>query len=490
MSKKQIRFKISLYTRFMIAITFILILLVGSILFVIEKREVRTIFEDARDRGILMARYIANLNLQRLMNWDAEGTRNSIEDQVDGNLLYVVVFERFGTPFVASDLVMNSDDITCCSRLSGNVAESDVAFGMRDFEHSAKRVPVIEIEIPVFAAGSTTKWGSVKVGMSLEEMRQEIRATRWMLILIGCGGFLLGIAGSGLLARRITGPLKKLAEGTLRISRGDFSQQIDIHSQDEIGHLAHSFNEMTSDLLETRQRMEEANRKLVQVEKLASIGRIAATLAHEIRNPLTSVKLNIQKLMQTEGMGEEEKEHLSISQEGIGQMEKFVKEMLNFTRVSELNLERFSMVQIIEEAIKMLKSSMEEKRVVLERTYVENLPMVLVDGDKLKQVFLNVLRNAVEAVGAGGRLGLNLSLAGERGVRQINVRISDSGCGIPEKDWENIFEPFYTTKPSGIGLGLANARKIIEQHRGSIRVVKKRGKGTCFEIQIPCEGDS
>ncbi len=490
MKRKPIRLSISLYTRFMIAITFILILLVGSILFVIEKREVRTIFEEARDRGILVARYIANLNLQRLMNWDSEGTRNSIEDQVGGNLLYVVVFERFGTLFVASEGVSNHDDITSWSRLSGSAAENDVALGLRNFEFNGKRVPVIEIEVPVFAAGSTIKWGSIKVGMSLEEMRKEIRETRWMLILIGCGGFVLGLAGAGLLARRITGPLKKLAEGTLRISKGDFSQRIDIQSQDEIGRLALSFNEMTSDLLETRQRMEEANRRLVQAEKLASIGRISATLAHEIRNPLTSVKLNIQKLMQNEGMDEEEKEHLDISQEGIGQIEKLVKEMLNFTRVSELNLEHFSMVQIIEEAVKMLKGSMDEKRVVLERTYADNLPQVLVDADKLKQVFLNVLRNAVEAVESGGRLALTLFLAGERGDRKISVRISDNGCGIPEKDRENIFEPFFTTKPSGIGLGLANARKIIEQHRGSIRVVKKRGRGTCFEIQIPCEEGS
>ncbi len=490
MKRKPIRLSISLYTRFMIAITFILILLVGSILFVIEKREVRTIFEEARDRGILVARYIANLNLQRLMNWDSEGTRNSIEDQVGGNLLYVVVFERFGTLFVASEGVSNHDDITSWSRLSGSAAENDVALGLRNFEFNGKRVPVIEIEVPVFAAGSTIKWGSIKVGMSLEEMRKEIRETRWMLILIGCGGFVLGLAGAGLLARRITGPLKKLAEGTLRISKGDFSQRIDIQSQDEIGRLALSFNEMTSDLLETRQRMEEANRRLVQAEKLASIGRISATLAHEIRNPLTSVKLNIQKLMQNEGMDEEEKEHLDISQEGIGQIEKLVKEMLNFTRVSELNLEHFSMIQIIEEAIKMLKGSMDEKRVVLERTYADNLPQVLVDADKLKQVFLNVLRNAVEAVESGGRLALTVFLAGERGDRKISVRISDNGCGIPEKDRENIFEPFFTTKPSGIGLGLANARKIIEQHRGSIRVVKKRGRGTCFEIQIPCEEGS
>jgi signal transduction histidine kinase len=99
------------------------------------------------------------------------------------------------------------------------------------------------------------------------------------------------------------------------------------------------------------------------------------------------------------------------------------------------------------------------------------------------------LRNASEAVAEHGRINLSLSLVDDDTAKKIRVRISDNGCGIPEKDWENIFEPFFTTKPSGIGLGLANARKILEQHRGSIKVVKKRGKGTSFEILIPCEGE-
>ena len=111
----------------------------------------------------------------------------------------------------------------------------------------------------------------------------------------------------------------------------------------------------------------------------------------------------------------------------------------------------------------------------------------MVDGDKLRQVFLNILRNAVEAVDEGGKIGLALSLVKENGAKRIRIRISDNGCGIAEKDWENIFEPFFTTKPSGFGLGLSNARKIVEQHMGSIKVVKKKGKGTAFEIRIPCE---
>jgi signal transduction histidine kinase len=243
---------------------------------------------------------------------------------------------------------------------------------------------------------------------------------------------------------------------------------------------------MTRDLLETRQRMEEANKRLVQAEKLASIGRLSATIAHEIRNPLTSVKLNIQKLLQDDGLGEEEKEHLGLSAEGISQIEKFIKELLDFARVSVLNLDRFSIVQITEEALKMMRDAFREKRIVLERSYADDLPQVLVDGDRMRQVLLSVLRNALEAVDEGGRIAVTLSLPGGQPNR-IQIRISDNGCGIPEKDREMIFEPFFTTKPTGFGLGLSNARKIIEQHRGSIRVQKKRGRGTTFEILIPCE---
>ncbi|OGD39570.1 MAG: hypothetical protein A2V45_08480 [Candidatus Aminicenantes bacterium RBG_19FT_COMBO_58_17] len=480
------RLKISLYTRFIIAITFILIFLVGSILFLIERREVRTIFEESKSRGVLTARHIASLNLESLTFWDAVGIKNNIERKIDDSLIYVVIYDKFRSPYVVSDHIRDNEEIWR-SRLPEKVSEEMSAMGRRDLRLEGKTVPIIEIEVPVYAEGTQDYWGSVKVGLSLEENRKEIRRTRLMLILIGCGGFLLGLIGAVVLAKRITGPLQKLVEGTVRISKGDFTQTISVGSRDEIGDLARSFNEMTRDLLETRRRMEDANLKLIQAEKLASIGRISASIAHEIRNPLTSVKLNIQKLMQNEHLDEEEKEHLSISQEGIGQIEKFIKELLNFTRVSDLNPERFSVVQIVEESLKMMRNSFQEKKIVLEKNFAADLPSVVVDGDKIRQVFLNILRNAVEAVEEGGKIGLALSRVKENGVARIKVRISDDGCGIPEKDWENIFEPFYTTKPSGFGLGLSNARKIVEQHRGSLRVTKTKGKGTTFEVRIPCE---
>lgn len=482
------RLRISLYTRFMVAITFILIFIVGSILFLVERREVRTIFAESKTRGILMAQNIANLNLESLKFWDSAGVKANIERELDDDLLYVVIFDRFRQLFISNDLVRDDEDIRI-SRLPVRVREDLYVDQRLSLKLNGRSVPIIEIEIPVFAGGAPEPdyWGSVKVGMSLEGIHKEVRQTRLMLILIGCSGFLLGLVGAGLLARRITEPLKRLVEGTHRISKGDFSQTIPVRSEDEVGGLARSFNEMTKDLLETRQRMEDANRKLVQAEKLASIGRISATIAHEIRNPLTSVKLNIQKLLENESLGDEEKEHLAISQEGIGLIEKFIKELLNFTRVSDLNLERFSLVQIIDESLKMLRNSFQQKKIIMERSCPSDLPLVVVDGDKLRQVFLNILRNGVEAVDEGGKIGLGIAVIKENGIRKIRVRITDNGSGIPEKDWENIFEPFFTTKPSGFGLGLSNARKIVEQHMGSIKVVKKKGKGTAFEIRFPCE---
>lgn len=483
------KLRMSLRTRFMVWATVLIMVLLVSILLVIEQREVKAIFEEQKEKGVLIAKNIAYLNLPAFIQWDEEGVRENIEEQIDENLVYVVFYGRYNNLFVGTSFIEDYKEIYLYSDLGEEVDEKSYLFERKKFvdEKSTQILRILEIEVPIFVRGSPRRWGSIKIGLSLEEMRAEILKTRLMLIFIGCGGLLIGAFGAVLLARRITGPLKKLVEGTVKISKEDFSQKIDITSQDEIGNLAQSFNDMSRKLLLARERMEVASNKLIQAEKLASIGRISAGIAHEIRNALTSVKLNIQKLVQSDRLGETEKEHLSISQEGIGQMEKFVKELLDFTRVSELNLARFSLEQILDESIKTLADTLELKKVVLEKSYEEGSPQVLVDADKLKQVFLNILRNAFEAVEEKGKINISLSLLKEQEGSKIRVFISDNGCGIPEENRETIFEPFYTTKASGIGLGLPIARKIIEQHKGTIRVKENAAQGTSFEILIPTE---
>jgi len=484
-----VKLRMSLQTRFMAWAIVLLTVLLVSILLVIEQREVKAIFEEQKEKGVLIAKNIAYLNLPAFIQWDEEGVRENIEEQIDENLVYVVFYGRYNNLFVGTSFIEGHKETYLYGDLGEEVDEKSYFFERKKFvdEKSAQILRVLEIEVPIFVRGSPRRWGSIKIGLSLEEMRAEILKTRLMLIFIGCGGLLIGVFGAILLARRITGPLKKLVEGTVKISKEDFSQKIDITSQDEIGNLAQSFNDMSRKLLLARERMEAASNKLIQAEKLASIGRISAGIAHEIRNALTSVKLNIQKLVQSDRLDETEKEHLSISQEGIGQMEKFVKELLDFTRVSELNLARFSLEQILDESIKTLADTLELKKVVLEKSYEEGLPQVLVDADKLKQVFLNLLRNAFDAVEEKGKINISISLLKEQEGSKIRVFISDNGCGIPEEKRETVFEPFYTTKASGIGLGLPIARKIIEQHRGTIRVKENAAQGTSFDILIPTE---
>jgi signal transduction histidine kinase len=485
----RMKVSLSLRTRFILAVLVLLVVLGSLIMFVIEQREVRAINEEQMSRGFIETKYLFQLNREEFLNYDAAGMEQNIRNQIDDDLIYIVFYNRENRPLAANDFVKQHPEIYEKSHFENEELQGDYFAGQTRIEddETDRIIRILEIEKPIFVEGSPVRWGSVKIGMSMREADEEIQATRFRLILIGGLGLLGGIIGSLLLARSITTPLKKLIDGTVRISKGDFAHTIDVSTRDEIGTLANSFNDMSQQLLLTKQRMETANKKLIQAEKLASIGRISASIAHEIRNPLTSVKLNIQKISESSCWGAIEKGHLEISQEGIGHIEIFIKELLNFTRVSDLNCDYFAIEQVIESAYKMISDSLDLKKIQFRREIQEGLPLLYLDGDRMRQVFLNILRNAAEAVDEKGEITIAVSQSGEGSKKRVRVEISDDGPGIPEEERENIFEPFYTMKSAGFGLGLANAKKIVEQHNGSIRVIHSKGDGACFEILIPCE---
>jgi len=475
----------TLQQRLLLWITFLIVVLTGAIVFVIQKKEVSTIYEESKNKGILIARNTADRNLQSILTFDVDQIQVEAESQTSDSLLYVVFYDRYSTPVVHTSRIANLPAVYQQSLLQGRADPNEVAAETRRIDFPTGAEDVLEVEVPIFAQGSSDKWGSVRVGLSLAEMREAVRRTRQALLWIAFGGFIFGLAGSTFLARRMVKPLRKLVEGTVRISRGEFTHRIEPQSMDEVGELAVSFNTMAEKLLAARRETEQAQRLLVQSEKLAQIGRLAASIAHEIRNPLTSVKLNIQKVLEDAALPGGEREHLALSQEGIAQIERFIKEMLNFTRATELQKATFTIDQIIDESLKMMRDDLQEKHIAVEKKLDKGLPEITVDGDRLRQVLLNLFRNSVEAVPDGGRIVLSADAVEDKNGRRLRLRCSDNGPGIPEKDWENIFEPFFTTKSWGIGLGLANARKLVELHRGTIRVIRKKSPGTTFEILIP-----
>ncbi len=482
MAEQMKRIRFSIKVKFIIYVTFLITFLVSLILFIIEKREVNTIFEESKNRGFLIAKNIADLNLKRFLFWDKKGIKENIEKQIDEKLLYIVFYDKENKPYVTTDSIKKYKGVYNRSYLRGDVTPEDRYFNSLVLKKNGKPLRVLEVEIPIFAGDFKSKWGSLKIGLSLEEMYMEIRRTRLILILLGVGGIIIGIISAIILAQRITNPIKKLVEGTIKISRGDFTHKIKISTADEIADLAEKFNEMTSKLLKSKREVEEANKKLIQAEKLASIGRISTGIAHEIRNPLTSVKLNIQKVLSSPNIKEDEKEHLEIAQEGINQIDKIVKDILDFARVTRLNLDEFFLPNIIDESIKLVLNELKGKEITIEKKFEPDLPTIVVDADKLRQVFINLLVNSIEAIDNKGKIRITAS---SKDKEFIKIRISDNGCGIPSEILPEIFEPFFTTKSSGTGLGLANAKKIIEQHNGTINVISKKGKGTTFEIIIP-----
>ncbi len=485
------RFNVSLRMRLTFSVIVLLIAQVMLVLFVIQRQEVSAVFEEQKSKAVLLANNIIQENLQPFILWDDEGVKQNIEDRLDENLVYVIFYDRFNRPFVSNDFIVDYEDTFQFSNLEQDAILGDFLVGPKQLTDATGNMTleILEIEMPVFAKEDPTRWGSVKIGLSMEETQREVRETRTLLFLIGFVSLLGGILGATWLAKRITTPIEKLVNGTKHISRGEFDLKIDINSKDEIGNLAVNFNDMSHQLQLLRKRMEEANKRLVQVEKLASIGHISTGIAHEIRNPLTSVKLNIQKLSEKKDLDEYDRSSLEISQEAIAQIEKFIKELLNFARVPKLNLDWFSVEQIVDGSLKMIAETMELKKVRLEKEYQEGLPQVQVDADKIRQVILNILQNSCEAVDEGGTILIALSQGQNPSGDFVRVMISDDGKGIPARDWENVFEPFYTTKSSGIGLGLAIARRILEQHHGSIRVKENPGWGTSFEIILTCEGE-
>ncbi|NPV82646.1 MAG: HAMP domain-containing protein [Candidatus Aminicenantes bacterium] len=484
--KRIPRPRISIYVQLVFWTSVIILLLMFGVLYIIQTREVKAIYQEKRERGLVMVRYISEMNVRSLVLGDLESIDENISGLIREDLAYVIFYDADSKPVVVSQSIADNAEVINQTSCAGEVSPGDVFYNTIRLSRGRSLQEVMEVEVPVFIPGSEKKWGSVKIGLKLEDVFRRVQRTRLVLLGFGLAAFLLTVLGANLLARRITRPIKNLVEGTRRISRGDFSYRIPVISSDEIGGLTRSFNQMAEELLRAREQMEEANRRLLQAEKLASIGRLSATIAHEIRNPLTSVKLNIQKLAEISTLDELEREHLSIAQAGIEQIEKFIKDLLSYTRASSLQKDYFSLAEVLDESLKLLQPSLKEKEVVVEKDYQPDLPPAYVDADRLRQVFLNVLRNAYEAVDRGGRIEISLRMNREEDRPCFEVRISDDGCGIPEKDRENIFEPFFTTKSSGAGLGLANARRILDQHGGTIRVVDKEGRGSCFLITLPC----
>ena len=306
-------------------------------------------------------------------------------------------------------------------------------------------------------------------------------------------------------ARSIERPIKALTLGTEAVARGELGYHISIDSSDEMGKLAVAFNQMTRDLRDSQER-------LILSEKLASLGTMAAGMAHEIKNPLVSLRTFTQLLQQKWDDKEFREKFSSIIPHEIERINRIAESLLKFGRPMKPEFSRVDVNSLLEEVLLLFESECKKANVRVTKKLAQ-LPEISGDAGQLSQAFVNIIKNAIEAMAEkGGDLIVKTDVGEVIKLGKINARqgvkkgeemvwgeeeelvkptpvvfieVTDSGEGIPEENLKSLFDPFFTTKMTGTGMGLPITLRIIEEHKGSIKVRSKAGNGTTFIITLP-----
>ncbi|MGD0500946.1 MAG: ATP-binding protein [Bryobacteraceae bacterium] len=330
------------------------------------------------------------------------------------------------------------------------------------------------------------------------QMQQHQRALTWFLvgaIAFGCSAAIL------FMWVVVYRPVKKLIDGTRRVAGGDLDYRLPVGSADELGDLAASFNKMTAEVGGIQAKIEEqvrrktaelerAHKSLLNSEKMASIGKLAATVAHELNNPLfgilTYARLVLRALLKQEFAGRDElAEQLQTIERESKRCGDLVKNLLTFSRQAPSNREPNDLNTIVRRAILLVKHKLDLLEIEIHENLAPDLPPAQCDANQIQQVVLVLLVNASEAMPKGGALEVSTEFDAPSG--QCAVRVKDTGGGIPEDVLPRIFDPFFTTKEdrNRTGLGLAVAHSIVEQHAGEITVRSTPGVGTEFMVSLP-----
>ena len=353
---------------------------------------------------------------------------------------------------------------------------------------------------------------AVKMNERMKELviTSERRSRQSIFIAIVVN-FLLAVIVVVITIRSITGPINMLVKGIKSVSVGDYDSKVDISSDDEIGFLAKTFNNMTDNLniinrhrdllvnelnelntdlkLRVHGSIEElriTNEKLLRNYSLSTVGTFAAGVAHELATPLASI-LSYLQIVKRKISGDDEqlKEDINIIEGELQRCRDILRGMLDFARAPEKEKIPTNINNVLQDLLLLIGYQPEYKKIVIKRELNPDIPGIMAVPGQLKQVFMNVIINALQAMPEGGEL--NVSTSYNSKTQNIIVTIKDSGKGISEEEMSRIFQPFYTSKKTGTGLGLSISYGIIKGHGGEIEVKSDHGKGTAFLIYLPVE---
>jgi two-component system NtrC family sensor kinase len=309
-------------------------------------------------------------------------------------------------------------------------------------------------------------------------------------------------------------PIKALIAGTHRVAAGDLDYKIKVYSHDQLGELAESFNRMTEELkranaeitdwaktMEIRveqktAELKKAHEQMIHVERMASVGKLAAIVAHEINNPLAGIltyaKLLLKKVRNNgapRGGVESAGQYLEMIASESARCGDIVKNLLQFSRQTSVDLQPHDVNEIISQSLRLVQHKIHLMNLEVRTQLEENMPSLVCDSQLLKQALVALLINACEAMTQGGGM-IEVISSHVPQKKEVTIHIRDNGVGIDEETRKHLFEPFFTTKEQGkgVGLGLAVVYGIVKQHSGEIEVESALGRGSTFTLRLPETG--
>jgi two-component system, NtrC family, sensor kinase len=343
--------------------------------------------------------------------------------------------------------------------------------------------------------------GMLYVGVLKQPFDDVLRQGLLTFLGIALLGVITIVLVSIFLAKRFSKPLQRLEEASQRISDGEYKYDFSVKGPREIEHLARSLDTMAKQLEQEKRELEEwgatlerkvserademkkINAQLFRSEKLASLGKLAAGVAHEINNPLTGILTNSSLLLEDMAADDPSREDVEVMVSETIRCREIVKRLLDFARQTKPQKRLANINALIDNIILLVRNQTSFRNIVIEKDLTPDIPDILVDPDQIQQVFVNIILNAAEAMTHGG--SLNIISSRSRDGEYAVITFRDTGHGIPEEVRERIFDPFYTSKEHGTGLGLSISYGIIEQHGGTISVDSSIGKGSTFTITLP-----
>jgi signal transduction histidine kinase len=322
------------------------------------------------------------------------------------------------------------------------------------------------------------------VDQTSAQVRQTVTQVTWIVSITGAMTLLLGFGLLWLFFRGVILPLRKLSVDARRAAGGDAGPTLG-NAKDEFGELGRYMQLLMTNVEETRWNLEQSREQLAHAEKLAAVGKLAASVAHEIRNPLTAMKMWLYSLRRTAAWDDPSMEKLNVVAAEMVRLENIVRQFLEFSRPPQLKTAACNVVALIDETLDLQKYLLEQHGIRLQREYEAELPEICADREQLKQVFLNLLNNAIDAMPGGGELQVAVAQRRQGARRMVFVRVADTGVGMPPEVQQRIFEPFFTTKPEGTGLGLCIAAAIVARHGGTLSLASSTPHGTAWDICLP-----